>query len=112
MTPPDDHTATLQQLKDRVAHFVTERDWDRYHQPKNLAMSIAIEAAELMELFQWDPHDNPVKPLTPEAHKQRVREELADTLAYLLSLANKMDIDITQAFEAKMTSNEQRYPAP
>lgn len=106
-----DEQVTVAELKQRVARFVEERQWGKYHQPKNLAMSVAIEAAELMELFQWDPHTNPVRPLTEEQQRQRVKEEMSDVLAYLLSLANVLDVDLSEAYEAKMTSNEQRYPA-
>ncbi|MEQ9461143.1 MAG: nucleotide pyrophosphohydrolase [Phycisphaeraceae bacterium] len=106
-----DQDVTLAELKRRVARFVAERDWGKYHQPKNLAMSVAIEAAELMELFQWSPQGNPVRPMGEKEHRQRVREEVSDVLAYLLSLAEVMEIDISEAFEAKMASNEARYPA-
>ncbi|QDU70243.1 nucleotide pyrophosphohydrolase [Mucisphaera calidilacus] len=106
-----DDRVTVSALKERVSRFVLERDWGRYHQPKNLAMSVAIEAAELMELFQWDPHENPVRPQNEAERRERVREEMSDVLAYLLSLAAVMEIDVSEAFEAKMASNEERYPA-
>jgi len=107
----NDATTPVADLKQLVTDFVAERNWQRAHAPKHLAMSIAIEAAELMEHFQW------VEVETPEAVKQdaermqQVREELSDVLAYAFSLANALDIDITQAFADKMKKNADKYPA-
>lgn len=99
-----DETATLAQLKGRMAAFVAEREWERFHQPKNLSMSIAIEAAELMEHFQWEEPE-----LTPE-RRLAVGEELCDVLAYVLSLANALELDLSAAFVAKMAKNRRKYP--
>ena len=99
-----DETMTLAQLKGRMAAFVAEREWERFHQPKNLSMSIAIEAAELMEHFQWEQPE-----LTPE-RRLAVGEELSDVLAYVLSLANALELDLSAAFCAKMEKNRRKYP--
>lgn len=89
--------------------FVRDRRFERYHRPKNLAMSAAIEAAELMELFQW--HDVSPAQLRRDARlRERASEEIADTLAYLLSLCDAAGIDLTAAFTRKMRINERRYP--
>lgn len=101
-----DTTTNIQQLKDLVAGFVEERRWNRFHSPKNLSMSIAIEAAELMELFQWTDGTD-----TADIPMGRVREELADVIIYCLSLANATGIDLAEAVQDKVAANAQKYPA-
>ena len=103
-----DAQITLQDLKERMASFVRERDWEQYHTPKNISMSIAIEAAELMEHFQW---------LTVEQSKNLdgsvladIGEELADILIYSLSMANFLDMDLSETVLAKMDKNIRKYP--
>lgn len=101
-----DATVTVASLKARVAEFVRERDWEKYHRPGNLAKAIAVEAAELLELFQWrgdaDPIDAPLR--------ARVEEELSDVLIYCLSAANAMGFDVSEAVAAKLAGNARRYP--
>ena len=104
----DDSEQTIDQCRRRMATFVAERDWERFHRPKSLAMSIAIEAAELMEEFQWC--DDEASRCVNEMHKQDIAAEMADVFSYLLSLANALDIDLATAFEAKMQDTERRYP--
>ncbi|AGL03482.1 nucleotide pyrophosphohydrolase [Desulfoscipio gibsoniae] len=100
-----DVTTNIQQLKDLVDNFVEERRWKQFHSPKNLSMSIAIEAAELMELFQWiDGTD------TAGIPHERVREELADVVIYCLSLANATGIDLSTAIREKVMVNAKKYP--
>lgn len=100
-----DITTNIQALKDLVATFVDERNWNQFHSPKNLSMSIAIEAAELMELFQWtDSADSTNMPL------ERVREELADVVIYCLALANATGIDLADAIREKVKANTRKYP--
>ena len=89
--------------------FAAERDWDQFHSPKNLAMALNVEAGELLELFQW---------LTPEQSQNlpadkraRVAEEIADIQAYLIRLADKLDLDILDAVEHKIQKNAVKYPA-
>ncbi len=106
----DDQTTTLDQLRRRMAGFVGDRQWVKYHKPKNLAMSLAIEAAELMEHFQWLSHDEAAAVLGDPDRKAAVADEMADVLAYLLSLANAVQVDLASTFEAKMQSNERKYP--
>lgn len=107
---PLDDTTTLAQVKARVAQFVAERDWGHHHQPKNLSMSIAIEAAELMEHFQWGPGQTLESLQADPDRLHAVGEEVADVLAYTLSLANALDLDLAEIFELKMKRNEQKYP--
>lgn len=105
-----DEDTVLAELKRRMARFVAERDWGKYHRPKNLAMSLAIESAELMEHFQWLDHDEADACVKDPAVRTKVAEEMADVLAFLLSLANCLGLDLASAFEAKMARNESKYP--
>jgi dCTP diphosphatase len=102
----DDQT-TVAMLREAVASFVDAREWRPFHSPKNLAMSIAIEAAELMERFQWLTDDQ----AWAAAAGAEVAEELADVLIYCLSLSNALDLDVSAAVLAKLQVNEGRYPA-
>jgi dCTP diphosphatase len=105
-----DNETTLAELKLMVQEFVTERDWVKYHTPRNLAESISIESAELMEMFQWLT-DEEAKKLTQDPVKlERVKEELADVMNYCLSLANAANIDISQAILDKIEKNKAKYP--
>lgn len=107
----DDKHTTVEQLKDRMAAFVAKRDWEKFHKPKNLAMSLAIEAAELMEHFQWLTHRQTETLLKSPQARQEVADEMADVLSFLLSLANATGIDLAASFEAKMSANDRKYPA-
>ncbi|SFZ78972.1 nucleotide pyrophosphohydrolase [Chitinimonas taiwanensis] len=99
-----DQYTSVAELKAAIADFAAARDWQPFHTGKNLAMSIAIEAAELMEHFQWSPP-------APEAVDQAaVAEELADVLMYALAFANSLDIDVAAAIRAKLAKNETRFP--
>ena len=102
-----DSTATVDQLKALVHQFVKERDWGSFHSPKNLSMSIAIEAAELMEHFQWT---NPDTPALPMPHDAPIAQELSDVIAYSLAMANALGIDVSRALESKMEQNRSKYP--
>jgi NTP pyrophosphatase (non-canonical NTP hydrolase) len=100
--------ATLEQLAAAVREFGRERDWHRYHDPKNLAAALIVEAAELLEPFQWLTPEQSLN--LPEAKREAVRQEMADVLIYLVSLANCLDIDLLQAAEAKLAINAAKYP--
>jgi NTP pyrophosphatase (non-canonical NTP hydrolase) len=90
--------------------FVVARNWRQFHDPKNLSASIAIEAAELMEHFQWL-HSDEVRSVKDDAARMaEIREEVADILAYLLSFATTLEIDLSAALHAKMKKNEAKYP--
>ncbi|MCY2992825.1 MAG: nucleotide pyrophosphohydrolase [Planctomycetota bacterium] len=106
-----DQKTTVAELRDMVRRFVEARDWRQFHSPKNLSMSLAIEAAELMEHFQWITTDAS-RTVGDNAEKLlAVSEELADVMCYALALANELDIDITEAMRDKMVKNERKYPA-
>jgi len=105
-----DAITTIDDLKQLVQAFVDERDWRKFHTPKNLAMSIAIEAAELMEHFQW--LDSPERAADAAEHdRDAIGEELADILCYALSFASVMEIDVSTALRDKMKKNAVKYPA-
>ena len=102
-------TRSLEQLRDALRAFAGERDWDQFHSPKNLAMALTVEAAELQEHFQW---------LTEQASSELGREELAavgaemaDVLIYLVRLADRLGIDLLEQAAAKIEVNARRYPA-
>ena len=105
-----DNQTTIGELREAIAGFVEERSWESFHTPKNLAMSIAIEAAELMELFQWHSGADAPNPSSPQASDSEVADELADVLIYCFALANRMDIDLSMALRGKMERNADRYP--
>ncbi len=108
---PDDKDTTVDALRREMAAFIHERDWEQFHDPKNLSMAIATEAAELMEHFRWAKNDESHDIARDPATKTAVAEELADILAFALSFANAADIDITTTLRAKMTKNARKYPA-
>jgi dCTP diphosphatase len=108
--PPDDFTTTLADLRAAMRTLVEERDWSQFHRPKNLAMSIAIEAAELMEHFQWDDAGTSPGAVLDTERKAAIGEEMADVLAYLVSLANSLDLDLASTFHAKLAKVRLKYP--
>lgn len=100
---------TIAELQTWVDRFSDERDWEKFHTPKNLAMSIAIEAAEIMELYQWRDGKEPTVNVSVDSP---VAEELADVLSYLLRMASVLKIDLAQALALKIKKNALKYPAP
>jgi dCTP diphosphatase len=106
-----DQTTTLAELRGQMADFVARRDWNQFHSPKNLAMSLAIEAAELMEHFQWLTVEES-RAVVDQPHKLAdVGEELADVICYALALANELKLDLSHVVRDKMAKNETKYPA-
>ena len=106
----NDNICTLQKIKKTVKKFVTERDWIKYHTPRNLAESICIESAELLETFQWSLNDNNKKNVSFNFQNSNISDELADILIYCISLSNTLEIDITQTILNKIRKNKRRYP--
>lgn len=106
-----DETTTVAELKRLVDEFVAERQWEPFHDPKNLSASIAIEAAELMEHFQWLRSDQLEGIKRDAAKMSQIGEEVADIAAYLLSFATTMNIDVSLALKDKMKRNALKYPA-
>lgn len=106
-----DKVVPLADLRQQVAAFVAERDWEKFHAPKNLAMALAIEAAELMEHFQWVSVDES-RMLKDDPEKLgKIGEEIADVFCYTLAMANELGIDLTATFYDKMEKNRAKYPA-
>jgi NTP pyrophosphatase (non-canonical NTP hydrolase) len=93
-----------------VDNYVTERDWKKYHKPKDIAISIAIESSELLELFQWKPDPLDTGKLDKEL-KARIGEELADIIIYSACMANALDIDLSEVLLNKIKKNRRKYPA-
>ena len=107
--PAPEPQRDLDALRDRLREFATARDWERFHSPKNLAAALIVEAAELLEHFQWLTEEQS-RALPPET-KAEVATELADVLLYLVRLADQLGIDLHAAAAAKIAANEQKYPA-
>ena len=102
-----DHS--LRELRDALRRFAAERDWEQFHSPKNLAMALSVEAAELLEHFQWLSEDASTR--LEGAELDEIGQEMADVLLYLIRLADKLDLDLLQAALRKMQLNEAKYPA-
>jgi NTP pyrophosphatase (non-canonical NTP hydrolase) len=108
MTDPNVSIDSLGQLNLKLQQFVEARDWEQFHSPKNLAMAMIVEAAELVEHFQWSTEDESYL-LTPEKREQ-VSHEIADTFVYLLRLAQVLEIDLIDAANKKIALNALKYP--
>lgn len=105
-----DDRCTLKELKEEINRFVAERDWEQFHSPKNLSMSISIEAAELMEHFQWSTVKESRFLLTDPEKYEEVGREIADIAAYILSLCNIIGLDLSEAVTRKLKLNRRKYP--
>ena len=103
-----DGSDALSSLREELRRFASERDWDQYHSPKNLAAALCVEAAELLEHFQWCTDDE--SKALPAGQLAEVQEEMADVLLYLVRLADKLDVDLFEAANNKIVSNAQKYP--
>ncbi|MGE8453984.1 MAG: nucleotide pyrophosphohydrolase [Pseudomonadales bacterium] len=99
----------LVELRDELRLFAAERDWDQFHTPKNLASALSVEAAELLEPFQWLKTGE--LPELDTRKQEAIQYELADVLIYLVRLADKLDIDLLDAASKKLTHNRAKYPA-
>ena len=99
---------SLNQIKERLREFAAERDWDQFHSPKNLAMALIVETAELVEHFQWLNEEESTS-LPPDKFAE-VEHELADIQIYLIRLADKLNVDLIKAAVAKIELNEKKYP--
>lgn len=98
----------LNDLKDDLAKFASDRDWDKFHSPKNLAMALSGEAGELADVFQWLTEEES-KSLT-DKQRGRAAEEMADVFMYLLRMSDKLDIDLIEAAHKKLAINAEKYP--
>src|SRR5512141_2775067 len=100
----------LPEIQKMLRKFAEERDWDRFHSPKNLTMGLAAEAAELLEIFQWLTEEQSKEIVKNEQEMALVKEEVADVFIYLVRLADKLGIDIEEEVKKKMKVNEKKYP--
>ena len=98
----------LKSLQDKIAQFVADRDWDQFHNPKDLAISLNLEASEVLEHFQWKSEQEMSEHV--KKHKEEVGDELADVLYWVLLMANNMNIDVVAASERKLAKNAAKYP--
>ena len=105
---PAPATDSLEILRQRLAKFASDRDWQQFHSPKNLSMALIAEAAELVEHFQWLSQTQSLE--LDEKKRSQVRLELADILIYLIRTADQLDIDLISAANDKITINDKRYP--
>ncbi len=111
LTENFDNKTNISKLRQLAQDFVDERDWNKYHNPKDLAISIAIEAAELMEIFQWRGQEEVEKISSDEDKLLRIKEELADVMILCLNMANTLDIELSKAIVEKIEKNKAKYPA-
>jgi NTP pyrophosphatase (non-canonical NTP hydrolase) len=103
-----EHTDSLESLRRRLADFAAARDWDQFHNPKNLAMALAGEAGEVLEHFQWLTFEQAAN--LPQEARAEVALECADVLLFLLRLCDRLEIDLASAAERKLELNEKKYP--
>jgi NTP pyrophosphatase (non-canonical NTP hydrolase) len=106
-----DHSTTVAELRQAMARFVAERDWEQFHSPKNLVMGLSVEAAELMEHFLWVDNDASRRLVADEPERlSEVADEMADVACYLLALSNTLGIDLSEAITGKLAKNALKYP--
>lgn len=98
----------MHEIKDLIQTFSKERDWDKFHNPKNLAMALSVETAELVEIFQWLNEEQCLN--LDKSKKEHLEEEIADIVIYLLRICYAYDIDLEKAIKSKMKKNELKYP--
>ncbi len=100
----------LTALKEKIAAFAQERDWEQFHTPKNLAMALSVEASELAEIFQWLTEKQSFEIAHDEKELLKVKDELADIVTYTVRLCGVLNIDLTKELERKMKMNAEKYP--
>lgn len=96
---------SIKELKEKILQFRNERDWKQFHNPKDLAISLSLEAAELLEVFQWSGDD-----LVVVQKKDKVKEELADVMIYSMLMAEAYGLDVSEIIEQKLAANNKKYP--
>ena len=105
-----DSETTIRQLKQTVKEYCEERDWDQYHNPKDLAIGVITEAAELLEHFRFKSEKEMDKMLADQKKKGEISDEISDVLMFIIRFAQKYDIDIAESFQRKMDQNTKKYP--
>jgi len=107
---PDDATTTIAELKEQVKRFCEARDWDQYHNAKDLAIGVSTEAGELLDLFRFKSPQEIEAMFRASDVQEEIEDEMADVLFFLLRMAQMNDVDLSGAFERKMIKNEKKYP--
>jgi NTP pyrophosphatase (non-canonical NTP hydrolase) len=105
-----DQTTTVAGLREAMAGFVAEREWQQFHSPKNLAMALSVEAAELMEHFLWIDNDASRAEVREPAKREQVADEIADVACLVFALCNALDLDLSDTVRSKMAKNGLKYP--
>lgn len=100
----------IQRIQEAVDRFVTQREWEKYHTPKNVAIALSVEVSELLEILQWMSDEDISQIRTDDAAYAKIREEFGDVMIYLLRFAHLLGIDAQQAVEDKLKRNEEKYP--
>ncbi|MEM4152991.1 MAG: nucleotide pyrophosphohydrolase [Candidatus Pacearchaeota archaeon] len=105
-----DQETKIHELKEKIKKFCEARDWDQFHNAKDLVVALIIEAAELLEHFRWKSEKEVQEMFEKPKKKEQISEEMADILYFLIRIAQKYNIDLAWAFEKKMKKNEKKYP--
>lgn len=100
----------VEKLKKYLEEYAKERDWEQFHNPKNLAMAMAVETSELLEIFQWLTPEQALKFKHEGENKEKVAHELADIMTYLILISKYLDINLPEAIERKLKHNAEKYP--
>jgi NTP pyrophosphatase (non-canonical NTP hydrolase) len=105
-----DNSTNIQELKEKIKKFCDERDWDQFHNAKELAIAMNIEASELLEHFRWKKDKEVDEMFTDKEKRQKIEDEMADVFYFLLRMSDRYDVDLTKALETKMRENHEKYP--
>ena len=105
-----DATTTVAELREAMRQFVTEREWEQFHSPKNLVMALAAEAAELLEHFLWVDNAESQRLVQDPEKRRAVADEMADVAGCLMALSNALNLDLSEAIHDKMARNKSKYP--
>ena len=106
----NDKETTIEEIKIKIKYFIDERDWEQFHNPKDVAIALTIEVAEILEHMRWKTKKELEEYLNKPKNKEEIGDELADTLMFLVDLARVCDIDLAEAFERKLKKVEKNYP--
>lgn len=105
-----DHQTNITELKDKIKKFCEDRDWDQFHDAKELAIALSIEASELLEIFRWKSPEEVTSLFENPKKKEDIEDEMADVLYFLVRMAQRYDIDLSEALDRKMEKNNSKYP--
>jgi NTP pyrophosphatase (non-canonical NTP hydrolase) len=105
-----DNERKIHELKDKIKAFCDARDWDQFHNAKELAIALSIEASELLEIFRWKSEKEVAELFKDSKKKEDIEDEMADILYFLVRIAQRYDLDLSEALDKKMEKNEKKYP--